>query len=134
MASAARLVLIVEDHEDTRQLLRIILERSGVGVAESADGEAGADAAEELSPDLILMDGSLPRMDGCAATRRIRERNGGRRVPLIFLSGHASPVSRAEAFAAGCDDYLLKPIDFSELVRLLERHLCPRSPSGHEAA
>jgi CheY-like chemotaxis protein len=133
-APADRRVLVVEDHEDTRLLLRVILERRGVGVIESADGEAGARAAEELRPDLVLMDGSLPRMDGCAATRRIREREGGRRVPLVFLSGHASPASRAEAFAAGCDDYLVKPIDFNELARVLERHLRPTGSSGREAA
>lgn len=117
------LVLIVEDHDDTRFMLRTVLEMRGIRVAEAGDGEEGVRAAEELRPDLVLMDGSLPRMDGLAATRRIREREDGNRVPLVMISGHAAPTSQAAAFAAGCDDYLVKPIDFDSLERVLERYL-----------
>lgn len=117
------LVLVVEDHDDTRFMLRTILEMRGLRVAEARDGEEGVRAAEELRPDLVLMDGSLPLMDGLAAARRIREREDGHRVPLVFVSGHAAPASQAEAFAAGCDDYLVKPVDFDSLDRVLKRHL-----------
>lgn len=117
------LVLVVEDHDDTRFMLRTILEMRGMRVAEARDGEEGVRAAEEFRPDLILMDGSLPLMDGLAAARRIRERADGHRVPLVFVSGHAALASQAAAFAAGCDDYLVKPIDFDSLDRVLKRHL-----------
>lgn len=117
------LVLVVEDHDDTRFMLRTILEMRGLRVAEARDGKEAVHATEELRPDLILMDGSLPLMDGLAAARRIREREDGYRVPLVFVSGHAAPASQVEAFAAGCDDYLVKPFDFDSLDRVLKRHL-----------
>jgi DNA-binding response OmpR family regulator len=121
--TSAPLVLVVEDQEDTRFLLRTILEIQGFRVAEAADGDAGVRTAEELRPDLVLMDGSLPLMDGLAATRRIREREDGHRVPLIFLSGHAAPASQTAAFTVGCDDYIVKPFEIKKLVRILEHHL-----------
>lgn len=123
-ASAGPLVLIVEDDEDTRLMLRTILERRGIRVREARDGEAGVCAVAELHPDLVFMDGSLPRMDGRDATRRIREREDGHRIPLVFISGHVAPASQSEAFAAGCDDYLVKPIDFTKFYGVLERYLC----------
>jgi CheY-like chemotaxis protein len=113
------LILIVEDHEDTRFLLRTLLERRGMRVVEAEDGEEGVRAAVELRPDLILMDGSLPRMDGLAATRLVRERIRSDHIPIVFLSGHAAPESRAAAFAAGCCEYLVKPLDFDQLDRVL---------------
>ena len=79
---------------------------------------------ESLHPDLILMDGTLPQVDGFAATRHIRELTSGRDVPIIFLSGHAQPASEAKAFAAGCTDYLVKPFALGDLERVLVRHLC----------
>lgn len=117
------LVLVVEDHEDTRFLLRTLLEMRGIRVAEAEDGEAGASAAEELHPDLILMDWSLPRMDGLATTRLIRERDPSSHAPIVFLSGNASHASRADAHAAGCCAYLMKPLDLDELERVLREHL-----------
>ena len=123
-ASAPPLVLIVEDHEDTRFMLRTILEmRGGVSVVEAENGEVAAALAESLHPDLILMDGTLPLLDGFEATRRIRELASVRHVPIVFLSGHAHPASEARAFAAGCTDYLVKPFALGELKRVLERHL-----------
>lgn len=122
--STRPLVLIVEDHQDTRFLLRTLLEmRGGVSVVEAENGEVAATLAESLHPDLILMDGTLPLLDGFAATRRIRELTSGRDVPIIFLSGHAQPASEAKAFAAGCTDYLVKPFALGELERVLARHL-----------
>ena len=127
-ASAPPLVLIVEDHEDTRFLLRTILEvRGGIAVVEAENGETATALAESLHPDLILMDGTLPLLDGFAATRRIRGLASGCGMPIILLSGHAQPASEAEAFAAGCTDYLVKPFALSELKRVLERHLSQRT-------
>jgi CheY-like chemotaxis protein len=115
-------VLIVEDHEDTRFLLRIILEQRGVSVVEAVNGEMAIALAENLHLDLILMDGTLPLLDGFEATRRIRQHAEMCAVPIVFLSGHAHPAA-AKAFAAGCTDYLVKPFTISELGSLLERHL-----------
>ena len=127
-ASAPPLVLIVEDHEDTRFMLRTILEmRGGVSVVEAENGELATALAESLHPDLILMDGTLPLLDGFAATRRIRERASGCGVPIVFLSGHAQPAFEAQAFAAGCTDYLVKPFAIGELQRVLERHLSQKT-------
>lgn len=117
------LALIVEDHEDTRFLLRTILEMRGVRIVEADNGEAAIALAESLRPDLILMDGTLPLLDGFAATRRIRGLASASDVPIVFLSGHAQPASEARAFAAGCTDYLVKPFAVGELERRLERHL-----------
>ncbi|HEY9283172.1 MAG TPA: response regulator [Pyrinomonadaceae bacterium] len=128
-APAALLVLVVEDHEDTRLLLRTILEmRGGVSVVEAENGAAAIAMAERLRPDLILMDGTLPLLDGFAATRHIRALASASGVPIVFLSGHAQPASEAMAFAAGCTDYLVKPFALGELERVLGRHLPPRRP------
>lgn len=127
-ASASPLILIVEDHEDTRFMLRTILEmRGGLSIIEAENGEMAMALAESAQPDLILMDGTLPVLDGFAATRRIRELASGCNVPIIFLSGHALPDIEAKAFAAGCTDYLVKPFVLSELMQVLERHLSQRT-------
>lgn len=117
------LVLVVEDHEDTRFMLIYLLEVWGYRVSVAADGEAAVQAAEQEHPDLILMDTSLPRLDGLAATRRIRAAPALHAVPIIFLSGHAHPASRAAALATGGNDYLIKPFALSELEQLLDTHL-----------
>lgn len=127
-AHAPALVLIVEDHEDTRYMLRTVVEmRGGASVVEAEDGEMATALAESLHPDLILMDGTLPLLDGFAATRRIRGLASASDVPIVFISGHAQADSEAQAFAAGCTDYLVKPFAIGELERVLERHLSQRT-------
>ena len=117
-------VLVVEDHEDTRSLLRTILElRGGVSVMEAENGEMAIALAKDVHVDLILMDADLPLLDGYAATRRIRELTPTREVPIVFISGHAQPAAETKAFAAGCNDYLVKPFALGELGNVLERHL-----------
>jgi two-component system cell cycle response regulator DivK len=117
-------VLIVEDHEDTRFMLRTILEmRGGISVVEAEDGETAIALAESLHPNLILMDGSLPLLDGFEATRRLRKLASTSDVPIVFISGHAHPASEAKAFDAGCTDYLIKPFALRELDRVLEQRL-----------
>lgn len=118
-ASPAPLVLVAEDHEDTRFLLRYVLEARGYRVAEAANGDEAVDLAELIRPDLVLMDGSLPRLDGLAATRRLRRLPLPFRVPIVFLTGHAEPAFRAAAREAGCDDYLTKPLDVRQLEKVL---------------
>ena len=116
-------MLVVEDHDDTRFLLTYLLEKRGCRVASAGDGETAVRMAGQARPDLILMDASLPRMDGMAATRRIRKTRSLARVPVVFLSGHAEAPFRAAALEAGGDDYLIKPFELDQLERVLERHL-----------
>jgi CheY-like chemotaxis protein len=118
-------VLVAEDHEDTRQMLRLVLERGGCDVLEAADGEEAVRLAESARPDLVLLDRSLPRLDGLAVTRLVRASERAGHVPIIFLSGHAEAVARSAAFEAGCDDYLVKPVGLDRLAAVLARHLAP---------
>ena len=115
------LVLVVEDFEDNRFMMKRLLEMSGYRVVEAVNGNQAVEAAAREQPDIILMDLSLPLLDGLAATRRIREQQGTRRVPIVAVSAHDSADFHAEALAAGCNEYVTKPIDFDQLVQLLER-------------
>jgi two-component system, cell cycle response regulator DivK len=120
---AQPLVLVVEDHDDTRFMLVYLLERRGCRVVTAADGEAAVYLAEQARPDLILMDASLPRLDGLAATRRIRTTPALHDVPIVFISGHAEAAFRSVALETGGDDFLPKPFELNELDGLLDRHL-----------
>ncbi len=114
-------ILVVEDHDDTREMLRELLEMWGCRVVEACDGLEAVDAASRERPALILMDGSLPFLDGLGATRRIRENKVLGEVKIVALNGWGSPSYNAAALAAGCDDSLVKPIDFERL----QNHLAP---------
>ena len=114
-------VLVVEDFEDNRFMMRRLLEMSGYRVIEAVNGNQAVEAAINERPDLILMDLSLPMLDGLAATRRIREAEGLGRVPIVAVSAHDSADFHTEALAAGCNEYVTKPIDFDQLVQLLDR-------------
>jgi CheY-like chemotaxis protein len=116
-------VLVVEDFEDTRFLMRLELEQRGFRVFEAVDGEQGVECAFRESPDIILMDIGLPRLDGIEATRRIRHEDAMRDVLIVALTAHHETEYRAQALAAGCDAYLTKPIDFDWLIDLLGRLL-----------
>ena len=117
------LFLVVEDFEDSRFMMRRLLEMAGHKVLEATDGEQAIKLALEQNPSLILMDLSLPKLDGLAATRKIREHKAFRHTPIVAVSAHDGPESRAEALAAGCDDYITKPIDFDGLTKLIRRFL-----------
>jgi two-component system, cell cycle response regulator DivK len=112
-------VLVVDDYEDNRFLIRYLLETRGCRVVEAGDGVEAVETALCEHPDLILMDVSLPRLDGLSATRLIRQEATLRDVPVVAVSGHAAPKDRARALAAGCDGYITKPIDFVEMDRAL---------------
>lgn len=116
-------VLVAEDHEDTRQLLRMMLEQRGLSVIEACDGLEAVDAAERERPDLILMDGSLPLLDGIGAMQRVRGQPALSAVPIVFLSGHAGPQHRTAALEAGCDEYVVKPFDLARIDTVISRHL-----------
>ena len=115
------IVLVVEDFEDNRFMMRRLLEMSGYRVVEAVNGNQAVESAASENPDIILMDLSLPQLDGLAATRRIRSREGLRKVPIVAVSAHDSADFHAEALAAGCNEYVTKPIDFDQLVQLLDR-------------
>jgi two-component system, cell cycle response regulator DivK len=113
-------VLVVEDFEDNRFMMRRLLEMSGYRVLEAVNGQQAVETAAKEHPDIILMDLSLPMLDGLAATRRIRAQNGLGKVPIVAVSAHDSADFHAEALAAGCNEYVTKPIDFDQLVQLLD--------------
>ncbi len=112
------LILIVEDNEMNRDMLSRRLKRRGYEVEMAVDGLAGVEAVSRLRPDLVLMDMSLPEIDGWEATRRIKADPEIAATPVIALTAHAMAGDREKALEAGCDDYDTKPI---ELHRLLEK-------------
>jgi two-component system, cell cycle response regulator DivK len=114
-------VLLVEDTEDNRQMMGRLLELSGFRVVEATNGEEAVEAAARENPRIILMDLSLPFIDGLAATRRIRNLPGLQKVPIVAVSAHDTADFHHEALAAGCDAYITKPIDFSELEAVMRR-------------
>lgn len=114
-------VLLVEDTEDNRFMMRRLLEMSGYRVSEATNGAEAVRTAQAVKPEIILMDLSLPVVDGLAATRRIRQLREFRNVPIIAVSAHDSADFHTEALAAGCNAYITKPIDFTELEDLIKR-------------
>jgi CheY-like chemotaxis protein len=110
------LILVVEDNELNRDMLRRRLERRGFDVVVAGDGAAAVAAVREQRPDLVLMDMSLPEVDGWEATRRLKADEATRSVPVVALTAHAMPDDRERALAAGCDDYATKPVDFDALI------------------
>lgn len=113
-------VLLVEDTEDNRVMMRRLLEMSGYVVTEAVNGMEAVSQAELDAPQIILMDLSLPLVDGLAATRKIRQLPSLAGVPIIAVSAHDTMDFHAEALAAGCDAYITKPIDYGELEGLIE--------------
>jgi two-component system, cell cycle response regulator DivK len=111
-------VLLVEDNEMNRDMLSRRLIRRGFEVLLAVDGEQGVTTAQQEKPDIILMDMSLPVLDGWEATRRLKAADDTRAIPVIALTAHAMSGDRDKALDAGCDDYDTKPI---ELPRLLEK-------------
>ena len=109
-------LLYVEDNDDNVYMLRRRLARRGFDVLVATDGEAGVAAAREQHPDLVLMDMSLPEMDGWEATRRLKADAATQDIPVIGLSSHAMVGDRERAIEAGCDDYDTKPVDIDRLL------------------
>ena len=116
-------LLLVEDTEDNRFMMRRLLEMEGYDVVEARNGEEAVKVAKEESPSLVLMDLSLPVIDGLAATRLIREVPALQKTPIIAVSAHDTADFQAEALEAGCNSYITKPIDFSELDTLIKELL-----------
>jgi len=111
-------ILLVEDNEMNRDMLSRRLERKGFEIEIAIDGQEGVQKAKSVNPDLILMDMSLPIIDGWEATRQIKADEATKKIPVIALTAHAMADDRTKALEVGCDDYDTKPI---ELSRLLEK-------------
>ncbi len=118
-------ILIVEDNEMNRDMLSRRLERKGYQVLIAVDGAMGIDVARANTPDLILMDMSLPVVDGWEATRRIKADDVLKHIPVIALTAHAMANDRDKALEAGCDDYDTKPIELPRLLGKMEALLLP---------
>ena len=116
-------VLVVEDNEMNRDMLSRRLIRRGFQVIFAVDGQQGVDLARSERPDIILMDMSLPVIDGWEATRRVKSDDATRSVPVIGLTAHAMAGDREKAIAAGCDDYDTKPVELERLIGKMERLL-----------
>lgn len=109
-------ILIVEDNMDTYELVRFILEKNGFETFLAMNGRDGVNAAVKQLPDLIIMDLSMPEMDGWTATRLIKGNTVTASIPLIALTAHALPSDRKRALDAGCDEYITKPMDLLDLL------------------
>jgi CheY-like chemotaxis protein len=116
-------ILLVEDNEMNRDMLSRRLERKGFDVVMAVDGQAGVEMASSAGPDLILMDLSLPIIDGWEATRRIKADAATRKIPVIALTAHAMAGDEQKAIEAGCDDYDTKPVDLKRLLGKIENFL-----------
>ncbi|MGH6896363.1 MAG: response regulator [Geminicoccaceae bacterium] len=121
-------ILYVEDNEDNVYMLTRRLERAGFAVVVASDGAQGVAIARAERPDLILMDLSLPVLDGWEATRRLKASEATRAIPIVALSAHAMPGDREKALDAGCDDYDSKPINMPSLLAKIRALL----PAGSE--
>lgn len=113
-------ILCVEDNDDNLFMLHRRLSRAGFEVKVTTNGTEAVEWAKTLLPDLIVMDLNLSGLDGWEATRRLKNQPETKHIPIIVLTAHTSEQSREKAFAAGCDDYDTKPIDFGGLVRKIQ--------------
>ncbi len=116
-------ILLIEDQEDNRRILRDLLTSAGFEIVEAVDGEKGVAAAAKHIPDLILMDIQLPDFDGLEATRRIKAQAALQHIPIIAVTSYALSGDEARAREAGCDDYVTKPFSPRRLLAKVKGHL-----------
>ena len=121
--SVQKTVLVVDDYDEVRMVTRRALEVFGYRVLEAASGAEAVRVAQAESPDLILMDLSMPNMDGFATIHQLRRLLGLRDVPVIAVSAHTAREIREDALAAGCSDFITKPVPLERLKAAVERHL-----------
>ena len=123
-------ILLVEDNEMNRDMLSRRLQRKGYDVVIAIDGGQGVEMAHSETPDLILMDMSLPVLDGWEATRRLKAASETSTIPIIALTAHAMATDREKAMEAGCDDYDTKPIELPRLLAKIDALLFARVPEA----
>lgn len=116
-------ILYVEDNEDNIYMLSRRLKRKGFDLVIARDGEEGVEAAEKEVPDLILMDLSLPKLDGWGAAKALKNNRKTQHIPIIALSAHAMQEHKESALEAGCNDYDTKPVEFARLLSKIEEQL-----------
>jgi CheY-like chemotaxis protein len=121
-------ILLVEDNEMNRDMLSRRLERKGHQVLVAVDGQQGVEIAQSETPDLILMDMSLPILDGWSATRQIKASSHTQSIPIIALTAHAMAGDQEKCFEAGCDDYDTKPVEFARLLGKIQTLLGKEAP------
>ncbi len=119
-------ILVVEDNMDTYKLVHFILQKNGFETFLAVNGRDGVTAAQKQKPDLIIMDLSMPEMDGWTATSILKGDNETSSIPLIALTAHALPGDRQRAMDAGCDEYITKPMDLEDLVEAVQYWLGKR--------
>ena len=124
-APARPRILVIEDNADMRDFLQRILERRGYTYLGAADGVEGMALAQSEHPDLVLMDLSLPALDGYEATRLLKANPEHAAMPILAVTAHARSVDQEHALAAGCDAYISKPYSINQLFDLIERFLSP---------
>jgi two-component system cell cycle response regulator DivK len=120
---SGRRILVVEDNPDNMTLIVDVLTSLNYEVIQATDGQRGLEMVEAERPDLVLMDLSLPKMDGWTATRKLKAENDLKVIPIIALTAHAMVGDRERALEAGCDDYVSKPINIQELAAKLKKFL-----------
>jgi CheY-like chemotaxis protein len=125
--TSARTIMVVEDYDDTRLLLRRGLEGMGYSVLEASNGQEAVEISDREHPDLILMDLDLPILDGILATQLIRQQKEMHGVPIVAVTAYPMSYTRVKAFAEGCNEYMAKPIDMTELARLVNSYLKPKA-------
>jgi two-component system cell cycle response regulator/two-component system cell cycle response regulator DivK len=119
-------VLVVDDNALNRELLRLVLEQQGYAVVEATTAEEALTMVRDAHPDLVLMDCHLPGMDGLSATRELKGLEATCSIPVVAVTAHAMPGDRERALAAGCNEYISKPVDFSRLIDIVSK-LVPKS-------
>jgi CheY-like chemotaxis protein len=125
-------ILLVEDNEMNRDMLSRRLQRKGYEVVLAMDGQSGVEMTQTQAPDLVLMDMSLPVLDGWEATRRLKADPATRHIPVIALTAHAMSSDREKAIEAGCDDYDTKPVELTRLLAKIEALLRGRKMASVE--
>ncbi len=125
---ARRTILVVDDFDDTRLLLRTWLEKKGFRVVEAENGNQAVAKAENERPDLIIMDVEMPEMDGLSATRKIRKLSQLEGVPVLAVSAYGAEQYRMEALAAGCNEYVSTPFEPDDLEKLIRSLISDEKP------
>jgi CheY-like chemotaxis protein len=119
LSDPRRTILIVDDFDDTRLLLRTWLEKKGYRVLEAENGNQAVTEAERRRPDLIIMDVEMPELDGLSATRKIRSLHNSKALPIVAVSAYGADQFRADALSAGCNEYVSTPFEPDELEKLI---------------
>ena len=123
MNDYSKKILVVDDNEDSRDLVVKVLKNRGYQMVEAVDGEDALEKAESENPDIILLDISIPKLDGYEVTRRLKSREKFRNIPIIALTAHAMKGDKEKALQAGYDGYISKPISIHELPEQIKSYL-----------